>query len=563
MTTPSEIKPTPPELRKKYRVIAKLGEGGMAHIHLAVALGVGGVRKLVVLKSIRPELVAVADERMREMFLTEARLAATFNHPNIVQTFEVAVFGGRPVLVMEYLEGQSLASILRGERRWRVPLPVQLYVLKEVLNGLDYVHNITDLDGTELNLVHRDISPPNVFVTYEGHIKILDFGIAKNIRSGAHTETGVIKGKIRYMAPEQFVGAAVDRRTDLFAVGVLLWEALTGKRLWEGVQEVQIMRKLLDGDVPSPSAVVPKVAPRLESICKKALLRDCNDRYESATAMQIALEAAIEELGLGTNHRQVGKFVSEMFAERRSKTKIVLEQQLREEEPSAVSFVISDECDAQSTEDGALSADLWGLPTDIALGPSTTRKRGRRRTLIPLASTATVALAISIAALGALTTRSHDKGRASVQATMDAPAARRAGSTVPSAIAGATAASAPDGTGSVHGSVRVSIRATPPRARLFFDDVLLAGNPFDAEMPGDPGPHSVRAEAVGYRSQTLTVTLAGPLALNVDLQRAVAVPFAERAAPSDFPSASSDRLCKPPFYFDRKGIKYYRPECLK
>jgi serine/threonine protein kinase len=536
MTTRSVSEPVPAELRKKYRVIAKLGEGGMALIHLAVALGVGGVRKLVVLKSLRSELVA--ESRMREMFLTEARLAATLNHPNIVQTFEVAVFGGRPVLVMEYMDGQSLSSILHRERRGRVPLSVQLYVLKEVLNGLDYVHSLADLDGTPLNLVHRDISPPNIFVTYDGHVKILDFGIAKNIRSAGNTETGVIKGKIRYMAPEQFKGlVGLDRRADIFAVGVLLWEAVTGKRLWEGLQDIQIMQKLLDGDMPTPSEAAGKVDPSLESICKKALSHDCGDRYESAAAMQIALEAAIEELGLGTNHRLVGKLVSEVFAERRSRTKSLLERQLREEEPSAVSFVISDESDADSTEDAAVGADLWGLPTAIAGSSRAWKKRGRRR-LLPLASLATIAVAVSIVALATLA-RWHHEGRGPVQSMIDVP---------PLTVAAAPAHSAPD----APRSVRANIRATPARAKLFFDDVLLEGNPFNGELPSDSSQHRVRAEARGYRPQTLAVTLATPLALSVDLQ----------PTPSD-PAAAAARSCNPPFYFDQKGIKYYRPECLK
>jgi eukaryotic-like serine/threonine-protein kinase len=560
MTTPGASEHELIELRKRYHVIGKLGEGGMAVVHLAVVLGVGGVRKLVVLKSIRPELVA--DSRMREMFLREARLAATLNHPNIVQTFEVVMFAGRPVLVMEYMDGQSLAKILYRDRRERVPLALQLYVLKEVLNGLDYLHNLTDLDGTPLNLVHRDISPPNIFVTYDGHVKILDFGIAKNIRSSANTEAGVIKGKIRYMAPEQFTGTVgLDRRADIFAVGVVLWEAITGKRLWEGLPEVQVMQSLLEGSIPTPSSAAPNVPPALEAVCNKALSRACDDRYESAAAMQMALEGAIDGLGLRTSHRQVGKLVSELFAERRLKTKNILERQLRDSSPP-ISFVLSDETDADGTDDAVVSADLWRLPTVVALPPSL-GWTDRLHKVAPLASLAIALIAASIVVFGALSRSRHEAdGHVQTATIMNASATG----------APASAPSPPE----EHSSVRVSIRATPPRARLFLDDVPLAGNPFDGEVASDSGHHSVHAEAPGYHPHTRAVTLATPLDLKVDLQPAAAVsaaapatarpPLTKGAVSSvsgaSEPAASSARSCRPPFYFDQ-GIKYFRPECLK
>jgi serine/threonine protein kinase len=561
MTTPGASETALIDLRKRYHVIGKLGEGGMAVVHLAVVFGVGGVRKLVVLKSIRPELVA--DPRMRDMFLREARLAATLNHPNIVQTFEVVMFAGRPVLVMEYMDGQSLSRILHRERRERVPLALQLYVLKEVLNGLDYVHNLTDLDGTPLNLVHRDISPPNIFVTYDGHVKVLDFGIAKNIRSAGNTEAGVIKGKIRYMAPEQFTGTVgLDRRADIFAVGVLLWEAITGKRLWEGLPEVQVMQNLLEGSMPTPSSAAPNVAPALEVVCNKALSRACDDRYESAAAMQMALEGAIDGLGLRTGHRQAGKLVSELFAERRLKTKSILERQLRDEEGPPVSFVLSDESDADGTDDAVVSTDLWRLPTVVEPGPSP-RRTDRLHRVVPMASLAIALLAASIVAFGALS-RSRHEAEAHVRTT-----------TIMNASATGAPASAPSPP-EEHGSVRVSIRATPPRARLFLDDTPLAGNPFNGEVASDSGHHSVHAEAPGYQPHTRAVTLATPLDLKVDLQPAAAVsaavpatgrPLLTKGAPvsvsaTNEPAASSTRSCRPPFYFV-EGIKYFRPECLK
>jgi serine/threonine-protein kinase len=189
-------------LAQKYAVVAELGQGGMSVIHLAAARGLGNVQKLVVLKSIRPELMT--NDKVRQMFMDEARLATQLTHPNIVQTYEVVMISGRPVIVMEYMEGQSWSILWRrAAESGGVPLAMQLRILSETLSGLDYAHNLTDYEGTPIGLVHRDVSPQNVFVTYDGHVKILDFGIAKARANSAHTELGELKGKIRYMAPEQ------------------------------------------------------------------------------------------------------------------------------------------------------------------------------------------------------------------------------------------------------------------------------------------------------------------------------------------------------------------------
>ncbi len=215
----------------RFRVIAEVGEGGMAKVYLAVARGFSGFNKLVVLKSLRSNLAS--DRACVDMFLHEARLAARLNHPNVVQTYEVIEEDGRPVMVMEYLEGQPLSQIaVRAQADKRFTLSMRLHVLCDVLAGLHYAHELRDFDGTALDLVHRDVSPQNIFVTFEGQVKLLDFGIAKVVHTSAPAETdaGVLKGKVLYMAPEQIAGEALDRRADIFAVGVMLWEALAGER---------------------------------------------------------------------------------------------------------------------------------------------------------------------------------------------------------------------------------------------------------------------------------------------------------------------------------------------
>lgn len=235
----------------KYRIVAELGHGGMANVYLAEAKGPSGFCKLVVLKTLLPQF---ADEpEVRESFLEEARLAGRLNHANVVQTYEIGHEGDRDVIVMEYLEGQSLVNVQRRAKVAQSPLSLAMHlrIIMDALEGIHYAHEMKDYDGTHLQLVHRDISPHNVFVTFDGQTKVLDFGIAKAARSANHTAEGVIKGKISYMAPEQVEGSNIDRRADLFSVGVMLWRAATGEKLWKGLTQVTIMHRLMAGD-PTP-----------------------------------------------------------------------------------------------------------------------------------------------------------------------------------------------------------------------------------------------------------------------------------------------------------------------
>ena len=242
----------------RYRILSELGRGGMSNVFLAVASGPGGVNKLVVLKALLPDLAT--EGYALSMFMDEARLAAQLNHPNVVQTYEVGTEGDRHVIVMEYLEGQSLSACMRraAAEGNPIPLALQLRIIINALDGLHYAHELSGYEGASLQLVHRDISPQNVFVTYDGQVKVLDFGIAKATSASTHTAAGVMKGKIAYMAPEQIVGGAVDRRADLYSVGCMLWAAATGVKLWKDTPDVQIMRRAIGGDIPTPQSVNPE-----------------------------------------------------------------------------------------------------------------------------------------------------------------------------------------------------------------------------------------------------------------------------------------------------------------
>jgi serine/threonine-protein kinase len=549
MSTPSVHEAAPSEFTKRYHVIAKLGEGGMALVHLAVVRGVAGVRKLVVLKSVRPELVS--DLNVREMFLTEARLTAALSHPNIVQTFEVTVLAGRPVLVMEYLEGQSLSRITHPNRE-PMPLPYRLFVLMEILNGLEYVHALADLDGTPLNLIHRDVSPQNVFVTYDGVPKLLDFGIAKSISTGTTTEAGVIKGKVRYMAPEQLAGSAnLDRRADVFAMGVLLWETITGRRLWAGAGDLEVMQTLVNGSLPDPEAAALNVLPALATICRKAIARDREDRYESAGAMRADLEAAIHQLALQANARQVGRFVSDMFGELRSSVKKIVEGQLKNDAAPPINLIVSDETDAVASDDASTSVDIWAMPSAVTVSASQGRAaRRRRRRLIGATTGALTAVG---AVIGSFDYLHHD--RAGQPQTPASASSRTA------AVSAPEVQPVPPPRNAVHLRVEVS----PPAATLFLDDSRLDGNPFEGDLTSDGARHTIRAEAQGYRSESRAVDLTKPLELVLQLEPLPAsVPLAadpkHHALKAPTPNVPS---CNPPFYFDESGIKRIKLECVK
>ena len=271
----------------KYAPFARLGQGGMADVFLAVARGPVGFNKLTVVKRLRnPD-----DKERLDMFLDEARLSARLGHPNIVNTYEVGEAKGQYFIAMEYLEGQPLQAILSKATSREKPLDevVAAFVAMQSLKGLHYAHELADYDGTPLHVVHRDVSPHNLFVTYQGEVKLLDFGIAKATMNVSRTETGVLKGKARYMAPEQISERNVDRRADVFALGIVLWEMLAGKGLFRG-DVASIVSRMTTDDPPLLRTIRPEVSPELERIVAMSLRRDVAARYQTADAMRADLE---------------------------------------------------------------------------------------------------------------------------------------------------------------------------------------------------------------------------------------------------------------------------------
>jgi serine/threonine-protein kinase len=302
----------------------------MADVYLAVSRGPAGFNKLLVLKQLPPS--RCADTDLLTMFLDEASLAARLNHPNVVQVNEVGHDGDKYFIAMEYLEGQPLVRILRRLQPDGLSTPVLLRIVADACAGLHYVHTLTDFDGTPLGTVHRDVSPHNLFITYAGHVKLVDFGIAKTAGRATETQIGMLKGKITYMSPEQIHGSDVDARADIFSLGIVLYELVTRERMWGSQpQEVEILRKLVNGEIPtSPRARFPDVPEDVDRICQRALALDREERYASALEMQDDLEQAIARLPQRASERDIGDLVARMFAEERLTIAAVVERQIRE-----------------------------------------------------------------------------------------------------------------------------------------------------------------------------------------------------------------------------------------
>jgi serine/threonine protein kinase len=302
----------------RYAPIARLDAGGMADVFLTLAHGHMGVSKLAVVKRLRNP----SDEMQIQMFLDEARLSARFAHANIVHTYEVGESRGAYFIAMEYLEGQPLSNLLKvlTERGQGLPEPFVVFIATEVLKGLHYAHQFCDFDGTPLNVVHRDVSPHNLFLTYAGEVKLLDFGIAKATLNSTRTEEGILKGTVRYMAPELALQADFDRRADIFAFGVVLWEMLAQRPLFSGTT-VSILTRLASEDIPSVRSVRASVSPALDAIVFKATRRDRADRYATAEQMRLDLAAYARGRDDGASEIELESLMNDTFAQTRDEVR--------------------------------------------------------------------------------------------------------------------------------------------------------------------------------------------------------------------------------------------------
>ncbi len=283
-----------PDRFGQYEILERIASGGMAELYRARRSGVEGFQKIVAIKKILPHLAD--NEGFIAMFADEAKLAAQLNHPNIVHIYDLGkIEAGGYFIAMEHVEGRDLRAILESAREVGMPLPVPLavYIASKVASALDYAHRRRDGEGRDLHIVHRDVSPQNILISYEGDIKLCDFGIAKAASKVSQTESGALKGKIQYMSPEQAWGKPIDRRSDLFSLGVVLYELLTEQKLFGGDSDMIILEKVRAAAAAAPSEINPEVPKPLDTIVLKALAREADERYANASDLLRDLEAVL------------------------------------------------------------------------------------------------------------------------------------------------------------------------------------------------------------------------------------------------------------------------------
>lgn len=495
-----------PELARfgRYQLVTLLAEGGMARVYLAFARGPAGFDKLVVVKQIRPELAWDGD--FVQMFFDEARIAARLNHANVVHTYEVVEESGQYLLVMEYLEGHTLGDTLRRIARENMPLDQHLWILTQVLAGLSYAHELRDYDGSALGVVHRDVSPSNVFLTYGGEVKLLDFGIAKAAGAISATHEGTIKGKLGYSAPEQFLQTAIDGRADLYAVGVMLWEALGRRRRRMADTPAATYQARIAGLEPKIREVCPDVPAVLAEICDRATAPDPAERYTTAAEFQHELEEYLDQASRPPGRRELAALLERHFAaeraERRARVQELLSTAITQAPPGSttVSF-------ASRSPPGA----LYDLPiTEGSDAPppfraALTAGNLRHRPLLIAG-----ALVVLIGAFAAAFSR-KESVVAAVEPVATRPAA--APSAVPVAPPAEEASKKVETT-----SVQLFIHVKPASASVTLDGARLVSNPFQADVHVDKRAHVLHASAPGYQAVEQVVTFGNDSRIEIVLK---------------------------------------------
>ncbi len=298
----------------KYYLLERINVGGMAEVFRAKQFGVEGFERLVAVKRILPNIAE--DKEFIEMFVDEAKISVQLNHANIAQVFDLGHEEGSYYIALEHIHGRDLRAIFDRNRNQGTPMPVPqaCFVIMKVCEGLDYAHNKRDAGGRELALVHRDVSPQNVIVSHEGEVKLIDFGIAKAAGRGSQTQAGILKGKFGYMSPEQVRGLPADRRSDVFSCGIVLYELLTGERLFVGESDFSTLEKVRNVEILPPSTYNRKIQPELERIVLKALAKDVEDRYQNAIDLHDELQAFVYTSGEFYSRKDLAGWMKQLWS---------------------------------------------------------------------------------------------------------------------------------------------------------------------------------------------------------------------------------------------------------
>jgi serine/threonine-protein kinase len=510
-----------------YELLGRIAYGGMAEIFLAREVGRHDTRRMLVVKRVLPHVAE--DPHFVDMFIDEARLAMQLNHPNICHVYNFGEAEGTYYIAMEWVNGKPLSKIIRRAReRGGLPIPVALKIVAQVAEALDYAHRASDASGEPLGIVHRDVSPQNIMVSYDGVVKLLDFGIAKATSHSTRTEAGVIKGKFAYMSPQQCVGEPIDARADIFALGICLFEALAGKNPFRRKTEFETMTKIVGDPTPRVRDRRPEVPEAIEAVLDRALQKAPEERYQSAGEMQLALETELPKLGELVNASRLGEYVAELFADEvRDGPRLDVRLSTPPKQArSGVSEERSEEAPRQprpgSTElDAAPVPEGWTPPSEAeAAAPP------KRSAMGAVAAVAVGLFLLGLAGAGGLLAWSMLGG--------DAPPARRAADprppTPPAAaeppgenrVAAAGGAAEGEAQGEAPTAGSVFLESVPPGATIALGDRDDVGTtPLEMGMI-EPGTYDVRLTLEGHEAWEGQVTVrAGERAtVTAELERA-------------------------------------------
>lgn len=505
----------------KYNLIASLAEGGMAKVYLGLMAGPAGFNKLLVIKVLnRHEEGQNADENV-QLFWDEARLAARMIHPNIVHTYEVGEIEGRYFLAMEYLDGQSYRALQNRCKADSLRPCEELRIIAETARGLYYAHELKDFKGEPLGVVHRDVSPQNVFITYDGQVKLLDFGIAKSQDADHKTQVGVIKGKLDYIAPEQLSGDNVDARTDIFALGIMLFEAVTGQRFAGGrkVQEVRKIHTRLTGGEPKVREVKPDVPEALAVIIDRAIALDPADRWADAGAFADALEAYIESTGTRPGAKSLSEAMNTLFAEERRTMHKTIDQQIELNKTRQLSATTGSlphlglntsitPSGVRELDDDLAASSSHGIPIVVEPPKAAPSKW-------PLAGGAIGVAAAVLVGLLWMTQRSESDPRASAAAP---PRQEPAVVVAPASdVSAAQPAVRPEIADVQIATVRIQVKTSPIDARVTLDGAEVP-SPFSGEFRRDTALHHLEASAKGYQAYKKLIDFGQDQTIEIVLQ---------------------------------------------
>jgi serine/threonine-protein kinase len=545
----------------RYAAFHQIGAGGMARVYLGSHRGPRG-SELAVIKQLRPDITE--DDQVLNMFLDEARIAMRLDHPNVVRTREVIAESPDYCLVMEFLDGQSLLQVLKRVGWKGVPRDAHIWILTQVLAGLEFAHDLKDAKGRPHGIVHRDVSPSNVLVCYTGEVKLLDFGIAKASGALAATHQGVVKGKVGYAAPEQCLGKAADPRSDLYSVGVMLWEAVAGRRRSSGETQLSILQGRIQDSEPPLEKVCPDAHPALVRIARRALARAPEMRYATAREFRNALEQYLAAQARKVGASEVAALMRKHFEQDRAELQKIIfmygalgsqsgtqpavgsgqsgtvarvQMPVREALPTVPAFPAVDmppvdllrpndeDTSPIPVDDALLKASRRGdslrppsfappassavfvprapsVPVDI--NPFAPPKRGR--TWLWFVS----GMLVTAAAAGIFVTRTKPKAE-----RVTAPTA----TTLATPVAATTPApSSPPASAPASQQIKLRILVSPEDARVRLDGRLLKGNPYVAEVERDGLEHELTVSADKHREETHTLRFDEDIDLELSLE---------------------------------------------